>query len=215
MKLFALSGVVLMTLFAASRVEAQTCLGGPAFQPNPYQARVAGLFTDVEHGIDAAFAAGGESLFAGGGLSVENFRPQNQTATSVSGFAGADLQADDGGRIFLCPLAALSFGVGPDFLTTDVSTVRLRGGGQVGVIAMQNGTMMVVPTFGLAAVHQRVRFDFGPTDTTVSDNFGLANIGVGFVFNRNVAITPGVTIPFSADDSDVIVTFGLTFNFGG
>jgi hypothetical protein len=73
---------------------------------------------------------------------------------------------------------------------------------------------MVVPTFGLAAAWQRVTAEFRGAEQHQSDTFGVANLGVGFILDRRVGITPRISIPFSVSDSDVVFTLSLAFNFG-
>jgi hypothetical protein len=85
----------------------------------------------------------------------------------------------------------------------------------VGVIASQTNTLMVIPNFGLALHYDRVTVEFRGADESESDSSGLASVGVGFVFNRNVGISPSIAVPFSAGNSDVIFTIRLSFNFGG
>jgi hypothetical protein len=42
----------------------------------------------------------------------------------------------------------------------------------------------------------------------------VASLGVGFIVNRNVGITPSLAIPFSAGSDDPVFTIRITFNFG-
>jgi hypothetical protein len=107
------------------------------------------------------------------------------------------------------------FGAGPDIGAIDVSSVGLQGGGSVGVIATSTPSLMVVPTFGLAAVWQRVTVEVGGVERDSSDTSGAANVGVGFIFNERIGITPSIVIPFSVADSDVVFSLAFTFNFGG
>jgi hypothetical protein len=208
--------VVIMSAFvlAPGAAEAQFCVGSPSFRDQPYQVGVAAAFTDGARGVSGEFAAGGEALFAGGGVGVVNFDDFDATATNIFGFGGADLGVDQRERVFVCPLGRIGFGVGPDIGAADVSTFSLQVGGSVGVIASQTNTLMVIPNFGLALHYDRVTVEFGGEDESESDSSGLANIGVGFVFNRNVGITPSIAVPFSAGDSDVIFTVSFTFHFG-
>jgi hypothetical protein len=208
--------VLVVTVFALApgRAEAQFCAGFPSFRDQPYQVGVTAAFTEGAQGVGGEFAAGGDALFAGGGIAVLNFDEVDATATSIFGFGGADLAVDQNQRIFVCPLARIGFGVGPDIGPADVSTFSLRAGGSVGVIASQTNTLLVIPHFGLAADYNRASIEFAGEDESVSDSAGIANVGVGFVLNRNVGITPNIAIPFSAGDSDVIFTIRLSFNFG-
>lgn len=74
--------------------------------------------------------------------------------------------------------------------------------------------MMVVPFFGLSAIYQRFNTEIGGVESSASDSGGVADLGVGLIFNRTVAITPLVSIPFSTGGSDAIFTLRLSFNFG-
>jgi hypothetical protein len=73
---------------------------------------------------------------------------------------------------------------------------------------------MVVPTFGLSVIWNRVEAEIGDTERSDSDSSGRARIGVGLIFNRNVGITPSVSIPFSSGSDDAVFDLQLTFNFG-
>jgi hypothetical protein len=48
-----------------------------------------------------------------------------------------------------------------------------------------------------------------------SETYGLASLGVGFIFNSNIAVRPSVNIPLGSDLSND-PTFGLTvgYSFG-
>jgi hypothetical protein len=206
--------VMLAMALTPSQAEAQLCSGAPSFRDNPLQVAVAAAFTDGAQAVGGEFAGGGRALFGGVGVSVINFPDVDATSTEVSAFGGADLgtQSD---RVFVCPAASIAFGTGPDFDPVNVSTLTINTGGSVGIVAAQSGQLMVVPTFGLAAVFNQVSVEFGDVDESEWDTSGAATVGVGFIFNRNVGITPALIVPFSAGDSDVIFSIRLSFGFGG
>jgi hypothetical protein len=206
--------VAVVILAVASSASAQICSGNPSFRNGPYQVGITAAVTDGAQGVGGTFAGGGESLFAGVGLSVLNYSGIDARSTTVSGFGGAEFATDDRNTVLFCPVAELSFGVGPDIGAVDISTLGLQAGVNVGVVASDAGGLMVVPTFGLAAVVQRVSADFGALETSDTDTGGVANVGVGLIFNRNVAVTPRLLIPFSTGSNDVIFTVTLSFNFG-
>lgn len=203
-----------MILLSTIPAEAQLCAGAPSFRDNPLQVGASAAFRDGAQGVGGSFAAGGEALFAAGGVSVLNFDDVDSSATSVSGTIGVDLQADDNGRVFLCPIGQVAFTAGPDFGPVDVSTITLSGGVSVGVIASQTDMLTVIPTFGLFAVHSRVTAEAGGSENTVSDPSGLASVGVGLLFNRNVSVIPEVLVPFSAGNGDAVFSIKLAYNFG-
>ena len=210
-----MAGVLLLTILAAAETaSAQTCLGAPSFRAAPYQAGVAASFTEGLRQVEGTFAGGGESLFAGAGVSVLNFTDIDERTAGVSAFAGAEFATDQRNRVLLCPIVRLGFLAGPDFGPVDLSSVTLQGGGSIGVIAAEDGDLMVVPFFGLSAGYTRVTSEFGGVEESESDTGGVADLGVGLILTRTVGITPQVSIPFSTGSSDAIFTIRFTFNFG-
>jgi hypothetical protein len=201
-------------LMAASAAEAQICTGNPSFRDGPLQVGIAASFSDGPRGVEGTFAGGGESLFAGVGVSVTNFSGADVRSTGVNAFAGAEFATDRRSKVLLCPVVRVGFGSGPDAGPVDVSTAFVQGGASIGVIASDMDGLMVVPFFGLSAVYDRVMTDFGGVETSFSDTGGIADLGVGFLFNRNVGITPLISVPFSTGGSDVIFTLRFSFNFG-
>ena len=206
-------GVVAVLLFATP-ASAQLCLGAPTFRTAPYQVGIGASFTDGARGVEGTFAGGGESLFAGAGVSVVNFTDVDVRAAGVSAFLGAELATDTQNRVLLCPVVQLGFLSGPDLGPVDVSSMTLQGGASVGVVAVESGDTMVVPFFGLAALYQRLNTEVGDIDDSTSDSGGVANLGVGFIVNQTVGITPSLAIPFSAGGDDPVFTIRITFNFG-
>jgi hypothetical protein len=204
-------GTALVLLFATA-AEAQLCTGNPSYTSNPYQVGLNAAFTDGAHGVSGDFGAGGEAFFASAGVGVINFRDLDETATQVSATAGAELGQFR--TVFICPIASVSVGIGPDIGDIDVSTFSVAGGGSVGVIASQTDSLMIVPSFGLAAVYNRFTAEIRGDDVSESDSSGRASIGVGFIFNQHVGISPALIVPFSAGNDDPIFEIRLSFGFG-
>jgi len=207
--------VLVLTFLAARPAAAQLCVGSPSFGYGPYQASIAASFSDGVRGIDAGFAAGGKTVFGGAGVTVLNFTDIDVRTAGVFAHVGAELAADRENKILLCPIVRLDVLAGPDIGPVDTSTVGLQGGGALGIIVHDQGDMQVVPFFGLSAVYARTTSEFAGNETTFSDSGGRADLGLGFIFNRNAAITPSVSIPFAAGGSDATFTIRFTFNFGG
>ena len=215
MRFACITTIMFALVSAADPAEAQVCVGNPSFANQPYQAAVTAAFTEGAHGVGGEFGAGGETLFASAGVSVINYRDLDALATQVSAGAGTEFALEQQPNIFVCPLASVSFGVGPDVGAFDVSTINLGVGGSLGLIASQTGSLMVVPTFGLAAIYSRTSLETpAGDDFTDSDGSGRASIGVGFIFDQNIGITPAVVIPFSASNADPIFQIRLSLAFG-
>jgi hypothetical protein len=207
--------VLFLTLAIVKPASAQLCIGNPTFRDGSYQVGLGASFTNGLRTVDGTVAAGGESIFGGVGLSVLNFTDLDDRELGVTAFAGAELATDQNDRVLLCPVASLSFVPGPDVGPVDLSTAALQAGGSIGVLASQSGDMMVVPFFGLGLLYQRISTEVGGIDASVSDTGGVADLGVGLIFNRTVGITPLVSIPFATGTDDAVFTVRFTFNFGG
>ncbi len=211
----AVAWAFLLILGTANDAEAQLCIGAPSFQEHKYQLGAGATFTEGAGGVGGTFAAGGESLFGGGGLALFHFTDVATNSVNLSAFIGADLATSTARRVFVCPLVQFALGSGPDVDPLDVSTIAVRGGANVGLVVSDNDAMMVVPTLGVGATYQRLTAKFGGVDQSESNTSGVASVGVGFIFNRRVGITPELSIPFAARGSNVIFSVTLTFNFGG
>jgi hypothetical protein len=206
--------VLLLTFLAARPAAAQLCVGSPSFGYGPYQANIGASFSDGVRGIDAGFAAGGEAVFGGAGVTVLNFTGADVRTAGVFAQVGAELAGDRENKILLCPIVRLDVLAGPDSGPVDTSTVGLSGGGALGVIVHDQGDLQVVPFFGLSVVYARTTAEFGGVETSFSDTGGRADLGLGFIFNRNAAITPSLAIPLATGGSDATFTIRFTFNFG-
>jgi len=207
--------VLVSTFMAAKPAAAQLCIGSPSFGYAPYQASIAASFSSGVRSVDIGAAAGGQTIFGGAGLSILNFTDVDVRTVGIFGYAGAELAADRENKILLCPIARFDVIAGPDIGPVDVSTTALQGGASIGIVISDMGDMQVVPFFGLSAVYSRLRSEFAGTTTTFSDTGGVADLGVGFVFNHTAGITPSISIPFGTGGTDdVIFNIRFSFNFG-
>jgi hypothetical protein len=143
-----------------------------------------------------------------------NYRELDALATQISGTVGAELDVSQNRRVFVCPVATIGFGAGPDVGGVDISTFSLGAGGEVGVIAYEVDNLRVVPTFGLLVDYSRINAEFGGTDESASDTSGRAIAGVGFIFSEAIGLTPAISVPFSAAGSDPTFVIQLSFGFG-
>ena len=78
------SFALIALLLVASPAYAQLCLGAPTFRTAPYQVGIAASFTDGARGVEGTFAGGGETVFAGAGVSVVNFTVIDVRAAGAS-----------------------------------------------------------------------------------------------------------------------------------
>lgn len=197
--------------------EAQVCAGAPSFASGPTQVNVMGEFTSDAQtfGGGVGFGAPRDSGPLGFvSVGVTNVSDLDATATTFSGTFVYELAADQARRVFVCPGVGIGYSSGPDVDDVDISIFQWTAGAQVGVLATESGSVGVVPTFGLRIARARVTAKFLGVDESVSETFGIANIGVGLIFNKNMALTPAVAIPFSLEGGDAIFVVSFSVNFG-
>jgi hypothetical protein len=81
-----------------------------------------------------------------------------------------------------------------------------------------NPRLRILPTAGLGLQYSKAKVEdtsVGGTSVEASETYGLARLGVGFVFNNQISLRPSVDIPLGSDISND-PAFGLTvgYNFG-
>jgi outer membrane autotransporter protein len=124
------------------------------------------------------------------------------------------------GKLNLCPVARLQLGMGPDDEAADINASQTHGhlGLALGTEMGSTRQMRIIPTAGLGLQYSKAKVeDTGPGGSTIeaSETYGLARVGVGFVFNQQISVRPTIDIPVGSDLSSDPV-FGLTvgYNFG-
>jgi hypothetical protein len=196
----------------ASPASAQVCSGGPAFGDRPIQVGVSPSFSDHGYGFDGAVGVGGQHLFGGASLSVQSFDELDSNATAIGLMIGSDHAVNSQGRVFVCPVAELAFLSGPDLGPIDVSGIGFGVGGRVGIVARETHAVRIVPTFGISMAYEKLTADAFGFSESESESFGVAHMGVGFVFGR-MFLTPTVAVPFGADGSDAMFRTVVGFTF--
>ncbi len=91
-----------------------------------------------------------------------------------------------------------------------------RSGFALGKVMGANPKMQIIPNAGLGLAYSKQKLDDGTNPALEdSETYGLATVGVGFIFNSNIAVRPSVSIPLGSDLSND-PTFGLTvaYKFG-
>jgi hypothetical protein len=195
---------------------AQTCLGLPSHSNGQMQVSGNAAFTDLSN----SFGAG-----IGYGQPAGIFGSLQLGTTSYDGFDGSaiDLGAQAGYQLTVsqaqvCPVASLSLGMGPkdvDGAGTDISSRQGTIGFAVGKIMGANPKMKFVPNAGLGLAYRQLKQDDGTSSFEASETYGHASIGVGLIFNNNIAVRPSISIPLGSDLSND-PTFGVAvaYNFG-
>jgi outer membrane protein with beta-barrel domain len=214
--------VVSLALLAIVRspVVAQTCQGLASFSAGQMQVGANAQFSDLTNAWGASFTYGVPSgIYAGADLSTRSFDGIDPNSLGIGAHAGYQMNLGRSGKMHLCPVASLSLGMGPDDEAADInsSSTDAHLGFALGTSMGTNPRMQILPTAGLGLQYSKVKVeDTSPGGSTFegSDTYGLARVGVGFIFNNQISVRPTVDIPLGLDNGDA--TFGVTvgYSFG-
>jgi Outer membrane protein beta-barrel domain len=214
--------VVSLALLAMVRspAVAQTCQGLASFSAGQMQVAGNAQFSDVTNTWGGSFSYGIPSgIYGGADLSTTSFDGIDQSSLGIGAHAGYQMTLGRAGRMHLCPVASLALGMGPDDEALDInsSSTDVHLGLAVGTSMGTNPRMQILPTAGLGLQYSKAKVeDTSPGGTTLegSNTYGLARLGVGFIFNQQISVRPSLDIPLGLDGSDP--TFGVTvaYNFG-
>jgi hypothetical protein len=215
--------VVSLALLAivGSRAVAQTCQGRASFSAGQMQVAGSAQFGEFSNTWGGSFTYGVPAgIYGGLNLSTESFDDDGGSSLGIGGHAGYQMKLGQASRIALCPVASLNLGMGPDDEAADLnsSQTHVHFGLALGTAMGNTPRMRIIPTAGLGLQYAKLSVeDTSPGGGTSeeSETYGLARLGVGFVFNQQISVRPTVDIPLGSDlYSDP--TFGLSvgYNFG-
>ena len=215
--------VVSLTLLAIVRSQAvaQTCQGLASFSAGQMQVAANAQFPQGGNVWGGSFSYGLPSgVYGGADISTTSFDGISANSLGIGAHAGYQMKLGRTGKLNLCPVASLALGMGPDDadLNINSSSTDVHFGLALGTDMGSTPRMRIIPTAGLGLQYSKVKIeDTAPGGTTVdgSETYGLARLGVGFVFNQQISVRPTIDIPVG---SDLIndPTFGVSvgYNFG-
>jgi hypothetical protein len=214
--------VVSLALLAIVRSQAvaQSCQGLASFSAGQMQVAGNAQFSDLSNRWGGSFSYGLPSgLYGGASLSTTSFDGIDQSSLGVGANVGYQMTLGKAGQFSLCPVASLNLGMGPDDDAANInsSSTDVHVGLAVGTSMGTNPRMRILPTAGLGLQYSKAKIeDTSPGGFSVegSNTYAMARLGVGFVFNQQIAVRPSIDIPVGLDNSDP--SFGVTvgYNFG-
>jgi hypothetical protein len=212
--------VVSLALLAIIRAPAvaQTCQGLASFSSGQMQTTGNATFGNGMDTFGATLAYGQPAgAFGGIGLGTTSIDAFNASSVDLGIAGGYQMTTGKANKIHLCPVANFGFGMGPKNVGgSGVDMSRTMGGMGVAVGTSLPGSprMQIVPTGGLGLAYLKVKADDGTTSSSASETYGLMNLGVGFIFNSQIAVRPLLSIPLGLNGGET--SFGLTvgYNFG-
>jgi outer membrane autotransporter protein len=217
--------VVSLALLAVVRSQAvaQSCQGLASFTAGQMQVAANAQFPEGGKIWGGSFSYGMPSgVFAGADVSTTSLDNDGGSSLGIGAHAGYQMKLGRSGKLNLCPVARLALGMGPDAeegnTSIDGSSTDMHFGLALGTEMGANQQLRILPTAGLGLQYSKLKSEItGPGAGTIeaSETYGLARLGVGFVFNQQISVRPTIDIPVG---SDLIndPTFGLSvgYNFG-
>ena len=202
----------------------QVCTGFASFAEGPYQVFGSATFNDNAKSFGGGFAFGGAGPFGQVSIGTSSFDELDGSSFNFGGGAGYQFSLDQRGLFFLCPTGSVGFTSGPNdidvfgdgSLVVDLSETDLVFGLSAGAVASRSGQTQIVPVASLAFVSATFKLsdDVSGDSDSDTETFGLASLGLGFVFNRVVTVRPGVALPFGLEGAATTFGVSLSVNFG-
>jgi outer membrane autotransporter protein len=161
-------------------------------------------------------------IYGGADLSNTSIDNDGGSSLGIGAHAGYQMKLGRTGKLNLCPVANLALGMGPDDEDAELNSSQTHAhfGFALGTEMATSQQMRIIPTAGLGLQYSKFKEEIGGNgggagDFEASETYGLARLGVGFVFNQQISVRPTIDIPVG---SDLIndPTFGLSvgYNFG-
>jgi outer membrane protein with beta-barrel domain len=217
--------VVSLALLAIVRspAVAQTCQGLASYSAGQLQVAGNAQFPEGAKVWGGSLSYGLPSgIYGGADLSTTSIDNDGGSSLGIGAHAGYQMKLGRSGKMSLCPVARLALGMGPDAeagnSSVDNSQTDAHFGFALGTEMGTSQQMRILPTAGLGLQYTKFKTEItgpGAGTTEVSETYGLARLGVGFVFNQQISVRPTIDIPVASDlVSDP--TFGITvgYNFG-
>jgi len=209
-----------VSALACNLAAAQRCQGFASLQTRPIQLFAGGLFGAESRWFGTGLAVGGGGAFGElkvGGTDIDPWG--GVSSFTLGGGAGYQVPLNEGGTTQLCPTAEVQFARGPndingtgiDYRETDVSV-----GVAVGVVTTGPARKVeIVPTGSITFTNASSNFTGAAAPLSGSQVFGVLGLGVGFVFGREVSVTPSVSHGFGVSGASTTFGIRVAFAFGG
>lgn len=211
MRRLALMVVIAVTVPSSAR--AQACLGSVSFATVPVRLGGGAIFGDGFTAYAVSLVAGKESS-AFGDVGVARIYDDAFDDTEDQVFVGIGYQRPLGTRAQLCPVLRAGLGTGPDDDGFEVRSRFASAALALGLTFKPASSVKLIPNGALRFQHAASDItDPNTGKDTFSDDFGVMDLGLGFIFfGDRLAIQPTMQIPFAADDD--AVTYGLVVSIG-
>jgi hypothetical protein len=200
---------------------AQTCQGLASFSAGQLQVVGNAQFPEAAKIWGASITYGMPSgIYGGADLSTTSFDNDGGSSLGIGAHAGYQMKLGQSGKINLCPVARLALGMGPDDEAAELnsSSTDAHFGLALGTEMGSTRQLRILPTAGLGLQYSKFKQELGQgqgSEIEGSETYGLARIGVGFVFNQQISVRPTIDIPVGVEGgADPVFGLSVGYNFG-
>lgn len=211
-----LVAIVVASAVAASRADAQACLGLGSLTAQPANATFTALFTDGAKALDARVGFGSSIAFGGVSAQLSDYDYVDGTGKTIAVDGGLSFVSGAKRNVSVCPIASLGHTSFPDGGQSTYNTGSTDGaaGLALGARVGTTSSLALIPFASLQAVYSRVSVSGPGADGSATDTYGVLTGGLSFVLSESLLIRPLVQIPLGLDGSNPSYGIGLSFGFG-
>lgn len=210
-----------LVVVGPSVARAQACQGYASFASGAVQVGAGIDFPQdaKQYGVGIGFGVPA-GAFINGQVGRLDYDDVDESSTVFGANAGYQMQVGASG-MQLCPVASFTYISGPNDVDVgtgvgmDISGHEFGLGLAIGAPFAGSPTLGIVPFGGVS--YRRASLDvenspFGDLDG--SEDYGLVDLGVGFVLRSTITLRPSVSIPFAVEDGDTVFGLRASMNFG-
>lgn len=205
-KTIVLAAVLALAPVAAAR--AQSCMGSIDLTPMQVGGEL-GSQNDVTSLVGQFGMSTQSRWFGNVGIGTVS-----DNGGTVVGFrAGRQVkQTFQAGKISVCPVGSFAY----QMADADLNISTLKLGAAFGGTISKTPTVAIRPTGAASIARYGVSMDLGGGANVSDSEIGLMlDLGVGFVFNGNMALVPSLSLPIGFDFLDESLNLAFTYGFGG
>ena len=188
----------------ATSAKAQLCAGSASFTAGRMRVGVGAEFPAGAKAYGAGLTRSHRSgAYFGGQITRQNPTGAAETATDLQANVGYETSFDGLGKTRFCPTGHFGITNRPN---NQESVTHYALGGTFGQVLSSSDNMTLAPSLGVSWVHY--------SSGGVSDSWIEATLGAGFIFNRDVTLTPMLRLPLNQDGAEPTFGVSLSYNFG-
>jgi hypothetical protein len=196
--------ITALTACVAASAQAQLCAGNASFSAGRMRAGAGAEFPEGGKAYGAGLTWSQRSgLYFGGQVMRQDPTGGAESATDLQANVGYETSFDGLGKTRFCPIGHFGITNRPG---NQESVTHYALGGTFGQALSTSDNMTLAPSLGVSWVHY--------ASGGVSDSWVEATVGAGFIFNRDVTLTPMLRLPLNQDGADPTFGFSLAYNFG-